>query len=300
LRGYAVVAEKLAKKYPGGVWGVVDASFQVEWGRVAVLLGPNGAGKTTTVGMLTTILKPTKGRGLVAGYDVVREPSSVRRVVALVPQEARIDLNWTPLEAVKWYLVLRGLPLSKASSEAKRVLSELGLWSKRDRPGWSLSGGERRKTLVAMVLASGADVIFLDEPTAGLDVESRYVVWSAVRSASREGRTIIFTTHDMREAEMLADVAIFIYRGRVIASGPPSRLRESLPYTYRVVARKPLTRIEELGYSARRLGDTVIVYARSRREADSIASSIEAESISIEHVTFEDVYMYYVSRGGEA
>ena len=276
---------------------MIDASFSVEWGRVSVLLGPNGAGKTTTVGMLATILKPTRGRGLVAGHDVVREARLVRRRIALMPQESRIDPNLTPLETVKWYLVSRGVSIGEASRAARESLEKLGLWDKRKTVGWHLSGGERRKTVVAAILASPADVVLLDEPTAGLDVESKYTVWSAVRSAAKEGRTVIFTTHDMREAEMLADAAVLIHKGRVIAVGPPRELREEFPYSYKVVARRPRSGLEGLGDYVRKLGDTLIIYTRSRREADSIVSLVEADSVSIEHVSFEDVYLYHVGGG---
>ncbi len=284
-----VVAEGLAKQYPGGVWGLVDASFTANTGSVTVLLGPNGAGKTTTIRILSTLLKPTRGRALVAGYDVVREAWEVRRRIALMPQEARMDMNWTPMEAVKWYLVARGWSLRDAEKEARRWLEELGLWEARNRSGWRLSGGQRRKVVVAMVLATGAEVVFLDEPTEELDVESRYAVWSAVRSYARTGRTVIFTTHNMREAEMLADQVVMISRGRVIAAGSPERLVSSLPYRYRVVARGA-RRVPRDGV---RVGDTYILYTATRGEAYALASEVEAASIVVEEVSLEDAYLYY-------
>ena len=290
----AVVAEGLAKRYPGGVWGAIDVSFSSPWHRVTVLLGPNGAGKTTTIGILSTILKPSRGRGLVAGFDVVREAREVRRRIALVPQETRIDLNWTPLEAVKWYLVARGWSIRDAERRAREVLEQLGLWEIRNRSGWGLSGGQKRKTVTAMALATEAEVVFLDEPTTGLDVESRYGVWDAVRGAAAEDRCIVFTTHDMREAEMLADHAVFISKGRVVAEGSPGRLREALPYRHRVVLRRPRRSPEGLTAKTIRVGDTVIAYASSRGEAHAIAEEAEAESATVEPVGFEDVYLYYV------
>ncbi|BES81848.1 ABC transporter ATP-binding protein [Pyrodictium abyssi] len=172
------------------------------------------------------------------------------------------------------------------------LLEQLGLWEIRSRSGWGLSGGQKRKTVTAMALATEAEVVFLDEPTTGLDVESRYSVWDAVRSAAAEGRCIVFTTHDMREAEMLADHAVFISRGRVVAEGSPERLREALPYRYRVVLRRP--RRSPVAAKTIRLGDTVIAYTRSRSEAHAVAEDAEAESATVEPVGFEDVYLYYV------
>ncbi|MEN3000175.1 MAG: ABC transporter ATP-binding protein [Acidilobaceae archaeon] len=172
----AVIAEALGKQYSSGVWGAVDVSFEAKEGEILVLLGPNGSGKSTTIHILTTLIKPTKGRGLVAGYDVVRDAEKVRKRVALMPQDGRPDPNWTPFEAVYWYLVARGLSLSSARQEAKRWLEQLDLWEVRNTPGWELSGGQRRRMLVSMILAADAEVIFLDEPTEAVDVEGKYTI----------------------------------------------------------------------------------------------------------------------------
>ncbi|AEM38421.1 ABC transporter-related protein [Pyrolobus fumarii 1A] len=294
-RGEAVVAESLSKRYPNGVWGAREVSFRASYGRVTVVLGPNGAGKTTTVKMLATLLRPTGGRGLVAGFDVVREAWEVRRRIALVPQEASIDPNLTPMEAVKWYLVARGWSVSDAYARAREVLEELGLWDVRDRPGWHLSGGQKRKVVTAMALATGAEVVFLDEPSTGLDVESKYSVWGIVRRYASSGSAVLLTTHDMREAEALADHLVLISEGRVAAEGPPQELRSSIPYRYRVVLRRP-RRVEWSGPRLE-IGDMLVLYARDRGEASEIASRVDAESVTIEEVGLEDVYLYH-TRGG--
>ena len=287
-----VVARGLGKRY-GDAWGVVDASFTAPAGAVTVLVGPNGAGKTTTVGMLSTVLRPSRGDAWVAGLHVVRDAWGVRRRVALVPQEARIDPNWTPWEAVRWYLVARGWGLREAAARAREALEELGLWEIRGRPGWVLSGGQRRRVVTAMALASEADVVFLDEPTTGLDVEARYRVWEVVRREASRGRCIVFTTHDMREAGVLADHAVLMHRGRVVAEGSPQVLASGLPYRYRVV----LTGARRIPRAATvlRLGEgTVILYAASRREALALASEAEAEKTVVEETGFEDVYLVHV------
>jgi len=288
---HSVVAEDLAKLYPGGVWGVRRVSFRVRRGSVAVLLGPNGAGKTTTIGILATLLRPTRGRAEVLGMDVVRDASRVRRAIALCPQDVSPDGNWSPLEAVTGFLYTRGLDLSTARREARRWLEELDLWGVRDRPCTQLSGGQRKRVMVAATLATGAEVMFLDEPTAGLDVEGRYKVWRALRRVVRDGATILMTTHMMDEASMVSDHVVLIARGVVVAEGRVDDLVSKLPYRYRVVA-KGVRNKQLSGLPTVELGDRVIVYAESRSEAFSIASGIEAESVSVDPVDLEDAYMY--------
>jgi len=256
------------------------------------VLGPNGAGKTTTIGMLATILRPTRGRGLVLGYDVVGDVWRVRRLIALMPQECRVDYNWTPLETVKWYLVMRGLSRRDAERQARVWLERLGLWECRNRTGWALSGGQRRKTIVAAILASEAPVVFLDEPTAELDVESRYSIWSAVRSAAEEGRTVILTTHDMREAEMLADHVVLISRGRVLVEGDPKTLIDRIPYRYRVVLWGAGLAPSEDCIS---VSGTMVCYADTWEEAAALARSAGASKAVVEKVGLEDVYIHYTS-----
>jgi len=199
---YAIMAESLAKMYRGGVWGIRNVSFNAKTGSITVLLGPNGAGKTTTVSILSTLLKPTKGRASVLGYDIVRDTWKVRERIALCSQDIADDVNWSPLEAVKGYLIARGWSIRDATREARRWLEELELWDIRNRPVARLSGGQRKRVAVAMVLASNADVIFLDEPTSGLDVEGKYRVWKALRAVIKDGATILLTTHDMKVAEI--------------------------------------------------------------------------------------------------
>ncbi|MCX8195605.1 MAG: ABC transporter ATP-binding protein [Acidilobaceae archaeon] len=289
--GEAVLANKLGKLYQNGVWGCREVSFLTLTGETVVLLGPNGSGKSTTIHMLTTLIKPTKGEGKVLGYDIVKDYEKVRKNIALMPQEGRPDPNWTPYEAVKWYLVARGLSLSSASAEAKMWLEELDLWEVRNRTGWEISGGQRRRTLVAMVLASDAPVIFLDEPTDGMDVEGKYKVWDALRKATKRGRSIVYTTHNMREAEQVASKVVIISEGKSVVSGPPHELVRGLPFRYRVRASRKPANAE---FSVR-VGETVIAYFESFSEA---LSALEEGSASVEEVSLEDVYLYYVKGRG--
>ncbi len=275
-------------------WGIRDVSFSVPSGSITVLLGPNGAGKTTTIGVLSTLLKPTRGRAFVLGYDVVGEASVVRKKIALCPQDIMVDVNWSPLEAVKGYLIARGFSLGDALREASRWLKELELWSVRDRPAARLSGGQRKRIAVAMVLASNADLVFLDEPTSGLDVEGKYRVWRSLRSTVKSGATILLTTHDMREAEVISDYVVLISKGVVVARGRVEELVSKVPYKYRVVARNVRYIPGDISSRIISFEDRAIIYAKTRSEALAIASSLEAGDISVGEVGLEDAYIYLV------
>ncbi len=290
----AIVARELARLYRGKVWGLRNASFSCKNRSITVLLGPNGAGKTTTVRILSTLLKPTRGKAFVLGLDVVRDAWRVRERIAVCPQDVRVDINWSPLEAVKGYLVCRGWSMSDAYSEARRWLEELELWDVRNRPVARLSGGQGKRVAVAMVLASNADVLFLDEPTSGLDVEGRYRVWRALRTTVGSGATILLTTHDMREAEMLGDKIVLISKGTVVAEGTVEQLLTRIPFRHKIIAKNTRRLPEGVDGKIVNLGDRVIIYVESHSEAVAIASEIEAESVMIGEVSLEDAYVYMV------
>ena len=293
----AVEAEGLGKRY-GDKWGLLDATFAVEGGELAVLAGPNGAGKTTTIRILSTVLRPSKGRARVLGFDVVREYREARRRISYMPQGYRAPVNLTPFECVKWSLVARGWSIREASAQARRWLELLDLWEDRNRTCWVLSGGQRVRVAVAMALAPEAELTFLDEPTTGLDVEAKHVVWKAVREMVSGGATILLTTHDMHEAEMLADKVVFINEGRTIACEPPRKLVERLPYGYRVVVKKTEKALR-LGAASVDVGDRVILYARTHREAVRLVEELGPDSVvlGVDRVGLEDAFLY-LRRGG--
>ena len=280
--------------------GLRDATFRVSEGELAVLAGPNGAGKTTTVRVLATVLRPSKGRTRVLGFDVTRDYGEIRKRISYMPQGYRPSNNLTPMESVKWGLVARGWALREAEAQARKWLKLLGLWEDRDRTCWVLSGGQRVRVAVAMTLAAEADVTFLDEPTVGLDVEVKHAVWKAIREIVASGATILLTTHDMHEAEVLADKVVFMHRGRTIAVEEPRRLIETVPYRYRVVVKKPKALEKVEGYPALDLGDRVILYARSRREALRFIEELGADGtvLGLDRVGLEDVFLHLV-RGDE-
>ncbi|MGC9152638.1 MAG: ABC transporter ATP-binding protein [Vulcanisaeta sp.] len=206
--------------------------LDVDYGAIATLLGPNGAGKTTLIRILTTELMPHGGEAYVAGYDVVKQAGEVRRRIAVIPQDARPISYMTPHEFVYSYLLLRGLSRGDARKAARESLEELGLWELRGVPIYQLSGGMVRRTLVAAVLASNAEIVFLDEPTVGLDAVSRRVVWNSLRRYSSGGATIFLTTHYIDEAEQISDVVFLIDNGSIVSRGRPRDLVNSLPGKY--------------------------------------------------------------------
>lgn len=226
-----ILCENLGKRF-GSSWALRGVTFEVGRGVVLAVLGPNGAGKTTLVRILTTELAPTEGRAQVAGFDVVREAEKLRRVIAAVPQEARPIDFLTPHEFVLSYLLLRGYSLKEAKRRGAEVLKQFGLWDVRNREIDTLSGGMKRRTLVAAVFAAEAEVVFLDEPTTGLDVYSRRVVWNAVVELKRRGATVVLTTHYAEEAAALADWVLVLNGGRVVDFAPPAKLVESVPGKY--------------------------------------------------------------------
>jgi len=297
LTGNAISVASLGKKY-GDTWGLKSSTFSIRNGELAVLVGPNGAGKTTTVKILATFLKPSQGKAEVLGMDVVKDYKKIRQRIAYLPQGFGINNNLTPLESVKWTLVARGSSLSEAKLRAKKWMELMDLKECMNRTGWTLSGGEKRKVAVGMTLAADADIVFLDEPTTGLDVEARHIIWKLVRDIVTNGTTILLTTHDMKEGETIADTAVLINHGETVNQNTPHNLIKTLPYQYRVTVKK-----EGLNGAALPdiidLGDRLIIYAKSDRKLrDLMACFSDLSSIiSVDKVGLEDAYLHLVNGG---
>lgn len=207
---------------------MIDLNLSLPGGVVFALLGPNGSGKTTTVRMLTTVLRPSGGEARVMGFDVVREAERVRRVVAAVPQGAVMSYHLDLVGNITTYLVLAGLSPREARRRTEEALERFGLREHRRKKPHEVSGGLRRRAELARVLARRVPVLFLDEPTAGLDPGARRELWEEVRSLGREGCLVFLTTHSFEEAEAVADVVGIMSGGRLAASGRPGELAASL------------------------------------------------------------------------
>ena len=244
-------------------------TFEAERGVVLGVLGPNGAGKTTLVRILTTELMPSEGRALVAGFDVVKEPEKVRKIIAAVPQESRPIDFLTPYEFVLSYLLLRGFSLREARRRTREVLQVFGLWEVRDREVDALSGGMKRRVLVAAVFAAEAEVVFLDEPTTGLDVYSRRLVWNAVTELKKRGATVVLTTHYVEEAAALSDVVLVLNRGRAVDFAPPDKLVEKVPGRYVVEVYGADSRLAD-SKAVVKIGDRKLYYVKMPPETLSL------------------------------
>jgi len=226
----AIKVEGLTKRF-GDVEALKGIDFEVPAGSVFGLLGPNGAGKTTAVRILTTILPPDGGRAAVLGHDVARDPEGVRFRIGLAGQYAAIDPNLTGRENLRLTGKLAQLPGSEASSRAGELLERFELTEAADRPAKTYSGGMRRRLDVAAALVSKPPVVFLDEPTTGLDLHSRNELWEMIRELVSDGATVLLTTQYLEEADRLAERVAVIDGGRVIADDTPAVLKSELGST---------------------------------------------------------------------
>lgn len=223
-----VQAEELTKIF-NKFTAVDHITFDVFEGEIFGFLGPNGAGKTTTINMLTTILKPTEGKATVCGYDVVKEANMVRSLIGVVPQEYTADEDLTGYENVILCASLYGLPRDLAKKRAIELLELVGLTKFKDKKVETYSGGMRRRLELACGLVNMPKVLFLDEPTLGLDVQSRKIIWQYIKLLKEEyGMTIFMTTHYLDEADNLCDRIAIIDNGKLVAIGSPNILKENL------------------------------------------------------------------------
>ncbi|MGW2564864.1 ATP-binding cassette domain-containing protein [Streptomyces sp. NPDC001537] len=228
-RAPAVQARQLIKTYPGEVTALCGMDVTVEPGTVFGLLGPNGAGKSTTVKILTTLAQPDSGTATVAGHDVLRHPDRVRRAIGVVAQSSGADPVATGRENLQLQGRLYGLKGAALSSRVDELLDRFSLADAAKRPVKGYSGGMRRRLDVALGLVHRPEVLFLDEPTTGLDPEARTAMWDEIdRLAGEEGLTILLTTHYLEEADRLAERIAIVDRGRVVVEGTPDSLKGEL------------------------------------------------------------------------
>lgn len=226
---HAVESHALRKEFPGGVFAVDGIDLDVHQGEIFAFLGPNGAGKTTTVRMLTTLLRPSSGTARVAGFDLFTEQHEIRRSIGVALQEAGLDQMATGRELLKLQAELFGIGSAEASRRAAELLELVGLVDAADRRIKTYSGGMKRRLDLASALVHGPRLLFLDEPTEGLDPASRAVMWQEVARLNREdGVTVFLTTHYLEEADQLADRIAIIDHGRIVAEGTPAELKATV------------------------------------------------------------------------
>jgi len=221
-----ISVDSLSKSYGDGFEALKSVSLEIEKGEIFALLGPNGAGKTTLINIICGIVNPTSGKVLVDGHDIIREFRATRSMIGLVPQELVTETFESVWATVKFSRGLFGKPADPDHIE--KVLKSLSLWDKKDNKIMTLSGGMKRRVLIAKALSHEPQVLFLDEPTAGVDVELRQDMWNVVRSLRESGVTIILTTHYIEEAEQIADRIGVINHGEIILVQDKDRLMREL------------------------------------------------------------------------
>jgi ABC-2 type transport system ATP-binding protein len=220
--------EGLTKVYPGGVKAVDGLDLEVYQGEIFGLLGPNGAGKSTTAGMLTTRVLPTGGRALVGGVDVVAHPAAAKQLIGVVPQSNTLDRALTVWENLYFHGRFFGMSAKVARRESDRLLEQFRLEERAKAPVLALSGGMAQRLMVARAVMHRPSILFLDEPTAGLDPQSRIALWEILEELHDDGQTILLTTHYMEEADQLCHRLAIIDHGRVLALDTPEALKASI------------------------------------------------------------------------
>jgi ABC-2 type transport system ATP-binding protein len=297
-----VVCDHLTKIYSNSKTRALDSvSFSLPSRGIFVLIGRNGSGKTTLVRILATELEPTSGKASINGIDVVKEARKLREKIAIVPQEAR-PIPWmTPTQTVMSYLLWRGFDYGEAKRKALWALENVGLGGSSDAMNRSLSGGMRRKLMVATVLSSEAEVIFLDEPTTGLDPISRREFWKTLRDIGKERFTFL-TTHYLEEAEQLADHIGILDRGSLIRMGTLEELRKSVNYNYSMrILSNPGSSLPALENGEVVTGtDENVRILTVEEEAFRISRKLARDGFkfTINPLSLDDIFFYLLSRKG--
>ena len=309
----AVEAIDLVKRF-GDNTAVDRVSFTVPEGTVLGLLGPNGAGKTTTVRMLTTLSVPTSGTGRVAGHDVIQQPDAVRRSMGLTGQAATVDELLTARENLRLIGRLSGLSRRYVAQVTDSLLERFSLGDAANRTVKTYSGGMRRRLDLAVSLIAAPPVLFLDEPTTGLDPRSRSELWEVLRGLVREGTTLVLTTQYLEEADQLADDIVVIDRGRVIAAGTPTQLKDQAGRASVVVTLTDAADLVRATELVRSCSPEVHVEPSARRitaQADGLAdmgrigeviaaSGIHVDDLGLKRPSLDDVFLHLTGHRADA
>ncbi len=294
----------LRKTYPGGVQAVKGIDFEVDAGEVFGLLGPNGAGKSTTIGMLTTTVVPTGGSARLAGYDVATQPLQARSVSSVVFQEHVLDVSLSGGENLELHARLWGVQPARAARRTAELVEALGLSELIGRAVESYSGGERRRLEIARALVSAPQVLFLDEPTVGLDPRIRHELLDVIAGLrAREEVTILMTTHYLEEAQRLADRVAIVHEGEIVAMNRPEALlegigREILEFRVDRTPEAAVTALRARGVAgpdAFNVGARVTVPLHGRTAAQALAAidgeGFTASELAVRAPTLDDVYI---------
>ena len=301
------------RKHFGEIEALAGADFEVPQGTVFGLLGPNGAGKTTVIRVLSTILRPDEGSAEVLGYDVVREPEAVRRRIGLAGQYAAVDANLTGRENLEMVGVLAQMPRPAIKPRAEELLDRFQLADAADRTLKTYSGGMRRRLDIAASLMNKPPVLFLDEPTTGLDITSRNELWEMIRELVSDGTSVLLTTQYLEEADILAKRIAVVDGGRVIANDTPAALKAQLGSTVfemdmpagsgeravallsPVVAGKVEREGEHLRITSDRGPSALVEILRALD-----AAALEPQSLTVREPSLDDVFLALTGRHAEA
>jgi ABC-2 type transport system ATP-binding protein len=273
-----IVTKNLTKNY-ANIGAVQDLNLNVHSGETFGFLGPNGAGKTTTIRVLTTLTKPTSGRAWVNGFDVVKEPDNVKKEFGIAQQHMSLDRDLNVKENLELHARLHHLESSERKRRIVELLDYVGLTEQADRMVMALSGGMQKRVMIVRALIHRPNILFLDEPTVGLDAQTRRRLWELIRRLNRDGTTIFLTTHYIEEAEALCQRVGIIHQGRLIALGKPLELRQKLG----------LFTVETLANNT----DTQYHYFSDRAAAKRYVQNLppELKTIIIRESNLEDVFV---------
>jgi ABC-2 type transport system ATP-binding protein len=309
LKVEVIRAEGLTKIYNKSLVAVDHITFSVYEGEIFGFLGPNGAGKTTTINMLITVLKPTEGTASVLGFDIVKQANEVRKVIGVVPQEYTADEDLTGYENIMLCADLYGIPRDIAKKRALELLELVELTEFKDKRVETYSGGMRRRLELACGLINRPKVLFLDEPTLGLDVQTRAATWEYIKRLKREyGMTIFMTTHYLEEADTLCDRIAIIDHGKIIVTGTPSELKDSLGGDIITIAIREdadvteiIKSVEDVKEVRREDGAYRIKAAKGEVTAPKIIEALRSRGftvtrLSLTEPTLNEVYLEYTGR----
>jgi len=301
---FAIEARGLDKVYRGQgkappMHALKSVDLAIPRGSFFGLLGPNGAGKSTFINILGGLVIKTGGSASIWGHDIDADPMNARGAIGIVPQEINIDPFFTPAEALEIQAGYYGVP--KEERRTEEILRAVGLWEKREAYARTLSGGMRRRLLVAKAMVHSPPVIVLDEPTAGVDVDLRRQLWDYVRSLHARGVTIVLTTHYLEEAQELCDTIAIIHHGQVIACEPTPNLigrldRKTLVVTPQAPIALPFPGFEDLTFAMRPSGAFALTYKTSEHSVEELldrvrAAGVAIKDLSIDEPDLEDVFV---------